>query len=419
MNRNMNMNQNNTMRSQIDSLPFLSSIPKPLPQSFVLFPPLSMPPPLPIPSTLFRSGTSNSPNNSSNKERTIHHVVSFQHSSAIPVPSTFPSPHQHRWIIRELQELPSDYSLVRTNVSVPQEEVDTPLLQPPQVADRLCQTLKSLSITIIHDDNDRIDPDSSNIFADDDGSREEENILLVETQDNVKFAIRLFSSKGNTMIVVEIRRTSGCTVAFRSAAKTLLRSVVVAASTNTNAQQEQRTTTVGGQGGDLVATTKRRKFTIPVSLPKRSQEDLYKCIEDDFHIAYKMIHSPKYETQLFGLESLEQLTRNKDDKTNDNDQVVKNVVARFVLLGKGGDGGKDCDHDDCDDCVKQLLLLLDTTSTTTTDQPSRTSHHHYVERYLRYLSTHWRLSTTVSTRTAIMIKVSSSQRIHYHHSSLS
>ena len=162
------------------------------------------------------------------------------------------------------------------------------------------------------------------------------------------------------MIVVEIQRTSGCTFAFRDAAKTIVRS----AAANANANKQ----TPG---------LAKRRFTIPVSLPKRSKEDLHQCIQDDFQIAYQMISSPKYETQVLGLDSMEQLTRcaKKQNTSGSNADEVKNVVARSVLLDRGSRGGAvtDCDDDNdtpsCD-CLKQLLRLLDTTTTTTTTPTS-------------------------------------------------
>mmetsp|Transcript_38778 Transcript_38778/g.43667 ORF Transcript_38778/g.43667 Transcript_38778/m.43667 type:complete len:318 (-) Transcript_38778:53-1006(-) len=160
------------------------------------------------------------------------------------------------------------------------------------------------------------------------------------------------------MIVVEIQRTSGCTFAFRDAAKTILRSVSPTKQTRT--------------GPGLA----KRRFTIPLSLPKRSKEDLQKCIQDDFQIAYQMISSPKYETQVLGLDSMEQLTRSakKQHKSGSKEDEVKNVVARSVL-GRGSGGAvKDCDTDApiCD-CLKQLLLLLDTTAATPTNFQSSSS----------------------------------------------
>ena len=169
MNMNMNMNQN-MMRSQqiataqTDNSPLLSSTP--MPQKSSSLSPLR-PLPMPLPSKLFRC--KNPAIN--NKERVIVPSPSSSSSTSTST-STSPSPH-HQWIIRELHELPSDYVLVRTNVYVKKEDGR---LQPQLVADRICQTLKALSITVIHDDDDdhpMIDPNSTpNPFNDDEGSSE-------------------------------------------------------------------------------------------------------------------------------------------------------------------------------------------------------------------------------------------------------
>ena len=50
------------------------------------------------------------------------------------------SSFSRRWKVQELSELPTDYLLVRTNVYVKDAS-------PQQVADRICNTLKNLSIT--------------------------------------------------------------------------------------------------------------------------------------------------------------------------------------------------------------------------------------------------------------------------------
>jgi len=336
--RSVNMNQK-MMTSTIASA-LLPSMPNPMSQKSFL--PLSLP--MPMPGKLIRA-------TSIDKER-----GALPSSSSTSSPST--SPH-HRWIIQELRELPSDYILVRTNLYVKRQD-DECINSPQLIANRICQTLKSLSITVI-DDNDNDSISTANVFVDY-GSVEEENILFLETQNNVKFAIRLFSSRShnnsNDMIVVEIQRTSGCTFEFRDAAKAILRS----------AANKQKMIKPG-------KAKKTRQFTIPLSLPKRSKEDLAKCIQNDFKIAYQMIHSPKYYTQVLGLESMEQMTRSSTNNNNMNMNntsscvdEVKYVVARSIL-GRGR-GEADCDKNNFD-CLKQLLLLLDTTSSSTTRD-----HHH-------------------------------------------
>jgi hypothetical protein len=140
------------------------------------------------------------------------------------------------------------------------------------------------------------------------------------------------------MVVVEIQRTSGCSFEFRDAAKVLLRS----AKTGLYHQQQQKR---------IVRPI--RRFTIPLTLPKRSPDERQKCIKDDFKIAYNMLSSNKSDMQVLALESMEHMTKKSCD--------VKDITAKSIL--------GNCDH------LKQLLLLLDTcdTTNTTTDPTSQSS----------------------------------------------
>lgn len=215
-------------------------------------------------------------------------------SSPSPSLSTL-SPPAPRWIVRELSDLPVDHPLVRTNVYIQEDN-------PQLVANRICDTLRTLAISI---DSKVLD--------------ENENELVAETQNGDKFAIRLFRHDRNT-IIVEIQRFAGCYFAFRDAAKTILR----AAKNNKGTEQQQE--------------SKTQRFTIPTSLPKRSREDYQKCARDGFQIAYTMLRSNKSDAQLLGLESLEKMTNYSCQ--------AKDVVAKSVLGS-------------CE-CLKQLISLLDT-----------------------------------------------------------
>lgn len=137
-----------------------------------------------------------------------------------------------------------------------------------------------------------------------------QNLLLAETQDCVKFAVRLFTCNG--AVVVEVQRTAGCSFAFREAAKSVLRSA---------------------KGLPRVAATKRSSF--PSAVPRRSLEVLQQCVKDDYDIAYSMLQSEKYDSQMLGLESLEKMTSSCE---------AVGVAAKSVLS--------------CD-CLRQLLSLLD------------------------------------------------------------
>jgi hypothetical protein len=72
-------------------------------------------------------------------------LVVAKSSPLSPIASSFSS-SPRRWTVQELTELPTDYILVRTNVYVKDSN-------PQLVADGICNTLKSLSITIDDDIN--------------------------------------------------------------------------------------------------------------------------------------------------------------------------------------------------------------------------------------------------------------------------
>lgn len=201
------------------------------------------------------------------------------------------SASSYRWEQTELPSLPNDYNLVRTNVYVRDSSAQV-------VADRICNELKSSSITV----NAK--------------GCEEKNSLLAETTNGVKLVIALFAHDG--MIVVEVRRRTGCSFQFRDAAKSILRS-----SKGLKKQQQQR-------------PMPSRKFSLPPMLPKRSREAYHDCIRDDFRIALNMLQSEKVDAHLLALETMGKMTTISDSS---------DVAAKLVLENS--------------DCVKQLLTLLD------------------------------------------------------------
>jgi len=199
------------------------------------------------------------------------------------------SSSNYRWEVEELEDLPVDYVLVRTNVYVKDSSAQL-------VATRIFDALKSLSITI----------DSKGV--------ETKNSLLVEAQHGSKLVICLFGHKD--MIVVEIRRQSGCSIQFRDLAGDILRF------SKGRGKQQQ--------------SVSKRKFCIPSTIPRRSQKVHHEFIKDDIRIAYTMLNSKKTDAHLLALESLDKMTT--FDEAND--------VAAKLILGN------------CE-CLKQLLYLLD------------------------------------------------------------
>lgn len=193
-----------------------------------------------------------------------------------------------RWEVHDLPELPIDYTLVRTNVYVKESNAQV-------VADRICNALKSQSIVL-----------DSKYF-------EEKNSIIGETQQGTKLGISLFAENG--MTVVEVRRQAGCCMAFREAAKTILRS-----SKGLGSQQRSAP----------------RKFNIPSTLPKRSMMDHQQCVRDEFRIAQSMLLSKKADSHLLALESMGKMTTKNE---------ASDLAAKLVL--------SNCD------CLKQMLFLLD------------------------------------------------------------
>merc|ERR1711935_180158 len=121
-----------------------------------------------------------------------------------------------------------------------------------------------------------------------------------------KFAIRLFKGYDhdkNQMIVVEVKRTAGCSLEFRDAARSILRSVK--------------------KSGNNATPKAPKSFAIPSFLPKRSVEDQEKCIGDDVNNCCRnLLSSTKQDSHLLALDSMERMTTNKSNN---------NFAARCVL----------------------------------------------------------------------------------------
>lgn len=200
-------------------------------------------------------------------------------------------PSSYRWGLQKLPELPADYTLVRTNVYVKNSSVQS-------VVDRITKELRASSFSI------------------DSKGMDDENSLLVETPNGTKLVISLFGQ--NEMIVVEVRRHSGCSFQFRDAAKSILR-----ASKGLNKQQ---------------IPISSRKFSIPLALPKRSIEAQRECVRDDFEISYKMLLSEKVDAHLLALENMGKMTSGTNHGTQD-------AAAKLVLGNR--------------DCLKRILSLVD------------------------------------------------------------
>lgn len=219
-------------------------------------------------------------------------------------------PSFYRWQVQNLQELPIDYNLVKTNVYVEDSSAQ-------KVAQRICNALKTLSITV--------DPNSS----------KENSSIYAETQHGIKLAISLFGHCD--MIVVEVRRQSGCSILFRDVAKNVLRH-----SKGLGDQQQQQ------QKQGLLT----RKLSIPSMLTRRPWNVQCECIRDSFRIACTMLHSSKADTHILAIESIGKMIVCSEAK----------VVAAKLLLSS---------HD----CLKQILFLLDFYTTHRSSSGMESSYH--------------------------------------------
>mmetsp|Transcript_10169 Transcript_10169/g.18548 ORF Transcript_10169/g.18548 Transcript_10169/m.18548 type:complete len:399 (+) Transcript_10169:95-1291(+) len=269
-----------------------------------------------------RSSNSSSPDNGGDGRRIVedgpeYRSIMMQPLAAPPMPRSFAplpvkiskpnasssksttsktsiSASPSQWKVDELAALPAGYLLERTNAYVDDAS-------PQTVADRVCDCLRMLSIAA------DISPNAS-----EDEDELQKNVLRAETQDCVKFAVRLL--KDNGMVVVEVQRMAGCSFGFREASRAVLRSA---------------------KGMQPMAPKKR--FTIPSALPQRSLEVRQTCVRDDFEIAYNMLKSDRSDSLVLALESLEQMTKPCACEAVD-------VAAKSVLSP---------------DCLKQLVALLE------------------------------------------------------------
>lgn len=233
--------------------------------------------------------------------------IAFHHSKTRrKEPQMVFYPSFYRWQVQNLQELPIDYNLVKTNVYVKDSSAQ-------EVAQRICNALKTLSITV----DSNCSKENSSIYA--------------ETQHGIKLAISLFGHCD--MIVVEVRRQSGCSILFRDVAKNVLRH-----SKGLGDQQQQGLLT--------------RKLSIPPMLTRRSWNVQCECIRDSFRIACSMLQSSKADTHILAIESIGKMILCSEAK----------VVAAKLLLSS---------HD----CLKRILFLLDSYTTDRSSSGMESGYH--------------------------------------------
>lgn len=94
----------------------------------------------------------------------------------------------------------------------------------------------------------------------------------------------MFADQGK--VVVEVQRKCGCSYQFREAARAVLRSAK-----------------------GVTAELPKRTFTIPSCIPRENPEEQLQRAEEGLEVAMKQLGASQMDSQLIGMESLEQITR--------------------------------------------------------------------------------------------------------------
>jgi len=180
------------------------------------------------------------------------------------------------WSVSDLPSLPAAYFLEKSNVYVEAE--------PQEVANRICDCLRKESVAAFCDKDDK-------------------NLLIAETCDCVKLAVRMFMDNGK--IVVEVQRKCGCSYRFRETARTVLRSAK-----------------------GVTAERVRPVMAIPSSIPLDTPVQQQQRAESAVQVAMQQLCSDRLDSQLIGMESLEQITQSASRF------CVSNMVLEGECLAK-------------------------------------------------------------------------------------
>lgn len=231
-----------------------------------------------------------------------------------------------RWQVSQLPQLEQHYPLGRTNVYVPNVEAQ-------EVANRICNFLKHESVSATPDNNDKV-----RLFSIEHGTKlcrryhvqvlqsrllfsYLQTLLNAETSNCVRFAVRLFSDQG--MTVVEVQRMAGCGFEFSQVAKGVCRSAK-----------------------GLTSAPKRKLPPMPSCIPRQSPAEQERRMECGIRMALDMMLSPRADLQMLGLQSLQQITASPS--------FASLSIVDMVLKG--------------DSIVKLLSLIVATESLSETEQ---------------------------------------------------
>lgn len=189
------------------------------------------------------------------------------------------------WKVDNIPSLPAAYFLERSSTRVEGH--------PQEIANRICETLRQESVPAFCSKDDKVRlsiathrrPSYSRMFSYSimHSLFNLQNLLLAETNDCLKFAVRLFADQGQ--IVVELQRKCGCSYQFRETARGLLRAA---------------------KG---LASAPKRKFDLPSSVPQDTNEQQEQRAQTGLDLALEQLSSERLDSQLIGMETLEQITR--------------------------------------------------------------------------------------------------------------
>jgi hypothetical protein len=230
------------------------------------------------------------------------------------------------WNLNELHPLPVAYPLERSNVYVAN-------CSPQEVAYRICETLRTESIaaTFSHEDKVRLTQimrsSTTGVFTTRVSSLAKQkhptdalffyslqNLLIADTKDCVQFAVRLFADQDK--VVVEIQRKTGCSFLFHQVVKAVLRSA---------------------KGMTSAEPHSNRRFTIPSCVPKETQEEKQKCMEEGLGIAFNLLKNDRLDAHMLAMESLSQLTRATECKAFAANKVLcGDFMERLISLVESG-----------------------------------------------------------------------------------
>lgn len=154
---------------------------------------------------------------------------------------------------------------------------------------------------------------------------------MAETSDCVKLAVRLFADNGK--VIVEVQRKCGCSYQFRETARTVLRAAKGVAS-----------------------PPKRNALPLPplpFATSGESNSEREQRAEAGLEVAMQQLCSERLDSQLIGMESLEQITRS-GSLTCVSRKVLSGPCLEKVLIA----AKEDSSNDDLSDIEEEHMCVM-------------------------------------------------------------